>query len=487
MSTTTHFPDADCFQRQSDEFVSWLSQKPGVRINPNIQVTDLRSQGAGRGVVARSDIADGEELFAIPRDVVLTVQNSGLKNRISQDLDELGPWLSLIVVMIHEYLLGEKSVWAHYFRVLPTKFDTLMFWTDSELSELQASAIVDKIGKQDAEQSILDMVVPIVRANPHLFPPVEGLSSYDGEEGARVLLELAHRMGSLIMAYAFDIEKSEDEEGDGEDGYVTDDEDQLPKGMVPLADLLNADGDRNNARLFQEEKFLVMRAIKPIKAGDELFNDYGEIPRADLLRRYGYVTDNYAQYDVVELPLALICQAAGLSDAEPENQPPLKLLEDLEILEDGYCIPRPSSEEPLADLLPDELLALLKTLTLTPDQLKQLKSKNKAPKPAFTLPEAQLLMEVVQKRATQYSTSIEQDEEILSRFHEMEVSGPLEGSPRRQKMAVQVRLGEKEILRQLSAMLSDYISNAKQNGEGGPSAKRNAPDGDSRKAKIQKT
>lgn len=148
--------------------------------------------------------------------------------------------------MIHEYLLGEKSAWAHYFRVLPTKFDTLMFWTDSELSELQASAIVDKIGKQDAEKSILDMVAPIVRANPLLFPPVEGLSFYDGEGGARILLELAHRMGSLIMAYAFDIEKSEDEESDGEDGYVTDDEDQLPKGMVPLADLLNADGDRNN-------------------------------------------------------------------------------------------------------------------------------------------------------------------------------------------------------------------------------------------------
>jgi SET domain-containing protein 6 len=64
-----------------------------------------------------------------------------------------------------------------------------------------------------------------------------------------------------------------------------------------------------------------MRTIKPVKAGDELFNDYGEIPRADLLRRYGYVTDNYAQYDVVELPLTLICQAAGLNDAEPENQP----------------------------------------------------------------------------------------------------------------------------------------------------------------------
>jgi SET domain-containing protein 6 len=58
-------------------------------------------------------------------------------------------------------------------------------------------------------------------------------------------------MGSLIMAYAFDIEKSETEEEDdvdeNDESYMTDDEDeQLPKGMVPLADLLNADADRNN-------------------------------------------------------------------------------------------------------------------------------------------------------------------------------------------------------------------------------------------------
>ena len=75
------------------------------------------------------------------------------------------------------------------------------------------------------------------------------------------------------------------------------------------------------ARLFQEDSGLVMKAIKPISAGAEIFNDYGEIPRADLLRRYGYVTDNYAPYDVVELPLELICQAAGLENADIENQP----------------------------------------------------------------------------------------------------------------------------------------------------------------------
>ena len=63
------------------------------------------------------------------------------------------------------------------------------------------------------------------------------------------------------MAYAFDIEKSEDDDDEGDandESYMTDDEDeQLPKGMVPLADLLNADADRNNvsSRIFCEGQF----------------------------------------------------------------------------------------------------------------------------------------------------------------------------------------------------------------------------------------
>lgn len=64
-----------------------------------------------------------------------------------------------------------------------------------------------------------------------------------------------------------------------------------------------------------------MKAIKPIQEGEEIFNDYGEIPRADLLRRYGYVTDKYAPFDVVELSLGDICQAAGLSNSDVESQP----------------------------------------------------------------------------------------------------------------------------------------------------------------------
>ncbi|EAW08682.1 ribosomal lysine N-methyltransferase [Aspergillus clavatus NRRL 1] len=491
MSSTAHFPDSDSFQRQSDEFITWLAQRPGVRISPKIRIADLRSQSAGRGVVAQSAIVEGEELFSIPRDLVLSTENSKLKSLLSQDLGELGPWLSLMLVMIYEYLLREQSAWAPYYRIFPENFDTLMFWSPAELQELQGSAIVDKIGRQGAEESILQMIAPVVKANPSLFPPIQGLSSWEGEAGTQALLGLAHVMGSLIMAYAFDIEKvndEDDEDNEGEDGYMTDEEeDQSSKGMVPLADILNADADRNNARLFQEEDSLVMKAIKPIAAGDEIFNDYGELPRSDLLRRYGYVTDNYAPYDVIEASLDQICRSAGLENADIENQPRLEFLEDLELLDDGYVIPRPSPGDPLADILPDELILLLKTLTLSPEQFSHQQSKSKPPKPSFGQPEASLFLKCIQLKGKQYATTIEQDQEILSRLNQSEASHPLDSSARRQKMAIQVRIGEKEIIQTLFNMLNEFIGNSAET-NGASILKRPADNenGDSRRSKTAK-
>lgn len=53
-----------------------------------------------------------------------------------------------------------------------------------------------------------------------------------------------------------------------------------------------------------------MKATRAIRTGDEVFNDYGPLPRSDLLRMYGYLTENYAQYDVVELSSQDIWDAA---------------------------------------------------------------------------------------------------------------------------------------------------------------------------------
>lgn len=51
-------------------------------------------------------------------------------------------------------------------------------------------------------------------------------------------------------------------------------------------------------------------AMKPIEKGEEIFNDYGDLPRSDLLRKYGYITDRYEIWDFVEVDSKLIVRKA---------------------------------------------------------------------------------------------------------------------------------------------------------------------------------
>ena len=79
-------------------------------------------------------------------------------------------------------------------------------------------------------------------------------ASFEG----RVLRE-AHRMASVIMSYSFDLAVPEkkaavvvaatgsQDVGESDDDVEEEDEDkEVYKAMVPLADMLNADADRNN-------------------------------------------------------------------------------------------------------------------------------------------------------------------------------------------------------------------------------------------------
>lgn len=160
----------------------------------------------------------------------------------------------------------------------------------------------------------------------------------------------------------------------------------------------------------------------------------------------------------------------------------LQFLEDLELLDDGYVIPRLLPEDSLSDVLPDELLILLKTLALPPEQLKQQQSKNKPPKPSIGQAELAILHKAVQLTYAQYATNIQQDQELLTQLNAPNASAPLQRSPRRHKMAVMVRIGEKEILQDLDRLLSESIQN-------GDAMKRSANDDqdESRKAKAQRT
>lgn len=330
--------------------------------------------------------------------------------------------------MVYEYLRGSESPWKAYFDVLPENFDSLMYWTDDDLEHLQGSAVVEKIGKDGADIKFTEQLIPVLGQ----YANTESRSNAE-------LLALCHRMGSTIMAYAFDLEKAyTSQPKDQEDGWEEDEDEEalLPKGMVPLADMLNADADLNNAKLFYEDDKVVMKTIRAVKSGRELYNDYGPLPRADLLRRYGYITDNYIKYDVVEIASSLIQERAKkqLRMSANELDERWKFGEEQGIVDDGYDIARIDSED---GQFPEELCMLLNLLAISKIEFDKLKKKDKLPKPEMSIDAKRLLRTVLVYRYAMYPPESES-----MTVDEAGTDG------KRRAMAVEVIKGEKWILEQ---------------------------------------
>lgn len=218
--------------------------------------------------VATQDIPQDTTLFTIPREIILNVQTSELPKQLphvfdgsidemDEDAAPLDSWGSLILVLLYEFLRGDSSRWKPYFDVLPTSFDTPIFWNDEELKELEGTSLTaGKIGKNESDTMLRQKIIPVVLENPAIFYP-DGARQLGEDE----LLDLAHRVGSTIMAYAFDLENEDDQPEEGEDGWVEDREGQTMLGMVPMADTLNANADFNvrNCRKSPHRALLITR------------------------------------------------------------------------------------------------------------------------------------------------------------------------------------------------------------------------------------
>ncbi|KAK3185843.1 Ribosomal lysine N-methyltransferase 4 [Lecanicillium sp. MT-2017a] len=452
---------AASFDELTARFLAWFKALPGATFSDAIDIKDLRGRRAGRGIVAVQDIAPETTLFTIPRKAIVNVETSDLRKKLpalfeeddvadddghgDEDGDDtkkqqLDSWTSLILIMMYEFLLDDQSSWKSYFEVLPESFDTPMFWSENELRELQASATVGKIGREAADDMFRGTLLPAIRGNPDVFV---GSSQRSDDE----LVTLAHRMGSTIMAYAFDLENDE-EDDDEEDGWVEDREGKAMMGMVPMADIMNADAEFN-AHVNHGDDNLTVTALRPIKAGEEILNYYGPHPNSELLRRYGYVTPRHSRYDVVEIPWPLVEEALSAQlNISPETLAKVHAdldeeLEDTFVLErecpevnsDGTFTAAATAPEIPADLT-EQLKEFLKGVraidaSLVPDKRKRDEISTA------------VVGSVLESLSAQYPTSIEQDEGLLQ-------AG---GMDERAKMAVAVRLGEKILLREALAVV----------------------------------
>lgn len=426
-------------------------------------------------------------LFTIPRSSILCVANSALTTQIPDvfpGVDEQGTaddegnaddenpasqdsWTRLILVMMYEYFQPGKSQWQPYLDVLPQTFNTPMFWSADELVELQASSVVSRIGVQEAENMIAAKIIPVVRGNEDVFFPGGGCPS--DEE----LMNLAGRIGSTIMAYAFDLEKDEDEDESEQEEWVEDREGKTELGMVPMADALNADADFN-AHINHETDALTAVSLREIRAGEEVLNYYGPLPNGELLRRYGYVTAAHRRWDVVELSWGLV-EAALMEVLGVSQDVWGKVVGkvDEEEVEDGFVIEW-GSEEPDAEGRVDEKLEFHGLPEELAEQVKTfLKAgRNFDGSMAYKLSESEARKEVylrsalraLELRSAEYPTTLEAD---LQLQRTQNPSG-------RKGMALAVRIGEKTLLREAIRWTGAEVARLNQDVEMGdePSAKR---------------
>ncbi|KAF8837690.1 SET domain-containing protein [Paxillus ammoniavirescens] len=319
---------------------------------------------SGRGAIALCDIPIGHTLFTLPRVLTLSTRTSPLPA-----LFGLGAWRAhrlhrgwvglILCIMWEDAWAHERAAdgdsedktktdakWAPYIRTLPSTFDTPMFWNAEELEELKGTAVIDKIGRDDAERAYWESVVPAIKTSPVLFPPSHHDKWYT--------LDAYHCAGSRILSRSFTVSRwTNDGEGEGEgdhegegaddaeeeeasgantslgsamevddpqqpshedagsvsdsDSEDEDEEDPSDVAMVPMADLLNARWGSENAKLFYEPLVLRMTTTKGIKQGEQIFNTYGDPPNSDLLRRYGHV-------DLVRLASASSDSACGKNE-----------------------------------------------------------------------------------------------------------------------------------------------------------------------------
>lgn len=189
-----------------------------------------------------------------------------------------------------------------------------------------------------------------------------------------------------------------------------------------------------------------MKATKHIKAGEEIFNDYGPLPRSDLLRMYGYVTDNYAQYDVVEFEHDLLVDVAGVRD--PSKNPAWlkweEKLDELGIIDDGYSLQKPPYATRLDGALPEHFRMLLRGLCMDANATKLPKLEKTD---SITIQEAELLSALTRKKLSEYETSLDKDESLYRSLNRNGSGGSV--ITKRMEMALEVRIGEKQILQHL--------------------------------------
>ncbi|KAJ3199322.1 hypothetical protein HDU67_002908, partial [Dinochytrium kinnereticum] len=293
---------------------------------------------ASFSVHAKKSIATGMTVATIPKSAVLSVRNCGIADRL--DEDGLGGTMALAIALMFEIGKGKESPWFGYLASLPRHVHLPIFWTDEERRFLVGTDLEHQVEdkKSGMEDDFDEHVLPFIMANLDCF------AWFNPDTPSKLILDQFLHCMSLVASRGFEVDAYhghsmvpfadlfnhrtaaehvhfesdhdvcvycgahpehctcreedddviEEEEEEEEDPMEEDSLKDVAKGHNPYDlqskrskeskdDYASDDGD-----VEEVEDSLEMITVRPVRAGEEVYNTYGTLMSETLLSRYGF-------------------------------------------------------------------------------------------------------------------------------------------------------------------------------------------------------
>ncbi|KAK6183292.1 hypothetical protein SNE40_010798 [Patella caerulea] len=396
-------------------FMDWLSSN-GV----DTSTVDISKAGdSGFGLKAKQHIKEASLFLTIPRKLMLTVDSA--KSSVLGDLiseDKILQAMPNITLALH--LLCEKhqpdSFFQPYINILPTSYSTPLYFTPEELQNLKGSPVLGDALSQ--YRNIARQYAYFYRLLQKQEPFITKLPITD-----HFTFDEYRWAVSTVMTRQNQI--------------PTVDGSKVTFGLIPLWDMCNHTNGHYTSDFNVEKNVSECYALRDFEAGEQVYIFYGARSNAEFLIHNGFVypENNYDR----------LCIKLGISKNDPLFQHKSEVLTKIGISPSRSFFLH-KGEFPVNG----ELLAFLRIFTMDEDLLKekfgndvtmetldQLKNmdvvitdENEKKVWSFIETRAALLLKT-------YPTTEEEDLSVLNSGKEL--TDP-------QKMGLQLRIGEKQIL-----------------------------------------
>lgn len=406
---------------------------------------EITNESSGRGLLARRDVNDGDELLRIPMDMCLTKKQA--RKALGKDAlpDGINEYLAIACHLIHEkFVLGDKSTWKAYMDILPTvdEVNPTFTWSDEDLNFLQGSPVIAatkslQIKLQKEYDALLGGEDGLISKFPDRFP-AEHFTYENWVWAFTMLFSRAIRLRNLRQGETL--------------------------AMVPYADLINhspfsqayIDARESGDWLFKTgEEEVILYADRRYRRMEQIYISYGPKSNADLLLLYGFAVERNP-FNSVDVTVSIAPRTASfVAELNDENIPVDPLAEQklafLEQVGRDNTVDFPC----YADRYPVEMLEYLRLMQMTPEDTcgKDLSEfdYSRTISPANEAAVLTSVITAIKRQLSKYPQTEDDDAAIIKD------KGLFRLLSYNQRMAVRHRRNEKRLLKRTIAALERQV------------------------------